>query len=219
MSAVSSQSSAISIRFTPGSISGFSADPQNGQNLLERFAVRNKEDTSRAHSFGQRSASPKFTRFKLPLPSPLSPPFPSPHSTLILERAQAELCTKKESTSTGGRGFVSRSCYDNFGHNCTSPTLPRGQSVLQRKVSVHFNPFTPKSGQFPGSTVLVHPTKFSRPLFLPSFNKRTHRIICLCGGYSRQDITLSLPGVINFKFPPQPHQRYNITQYGELGLS
>ena len=32
-------------------------------------------------------------------------------------------------------------------------------------------------------------------------------------------LTLSLPRVINFKFPLQPHQKYNITQYGELGFS
>ena len=31
--------------------------------------------------------------------------------------------------------------------------------------------------------------------------------------------TLSLPRVINIKFPLQPHQQYNITQYGELGFS
>ena len=32
-------------------------------------------------------------------------------------------------------------------------------------------------------------------------------------------VTPSLPRVINFKFPLQPHQKYNITQYEELGLS
>ena len=31
--------------------------------------------------------------------------------------------------------------------------------------------------------------------------------------------TLSLPRVINFKFPLQPHQKYDITQYEELGFS
>ena len=32
-------------------------------------------------------------------------------------------------------------------------------------------------------------------------------------------LTLSLPRVINVKFPLQPHQKYNITKYGELGFS
>ena len=32
-------------------------------------------------------------------------------------------------------------------------------------------------------------------------------------------ITLSLPRVIRVKFPLQPHQKYNITQYEELGFS
>ena len=32
-------------------------------------------------------------------------------------------------------------------------------------------------------------------------------------------VTLSLPGVINFKFPLQPHQKYYVTQYEELGCS
>ena len=31
--------------------------------------------------------------------------------------------------------------------------------------------------------------------------------------------TLSLPRVINIKFPLQPHQKYNITQYEEVGFS
>ena len=31
-------------------------------------------------------------------------------------------------------------------------------------------------------------------------------------------LTLSLPRVINFKFPLQPHQEYYITQYEELGF-
>ena len=31
--------------------------------------------------------------------------------------------------------------------------------------------------------------------------------------------TLSLPRAINIKFPQQPHQKYNITQHGELGFS
>ena len=34
-----------------------------------------------------------------------------------------------------------------------------------------------------------------------------------------RDLTLSLPRVINFKFPLQPHQKYYITHYGELGFS
>ena len=34
-----------------------------------------------------------------------------------------------------------------------------------------------------------------------------------------RDLTLSLPGVINFKFPPQPHWKYYIAQYEELGFS
>ena len=32
-------------------------------------------------------------------------------------------------------------------------------------------------------------------------------------------LTSSLPRVINFKFPLQPHQKYYITQYEELGFS
>ena len=32
-------------------------------------------------------------------------------------------------------------------------------------------------------------------------------------------LTLSLPRVINVKFPLQPHQKYYITQYEELGFS
>ena len=31
--------------------------------------------------------------------------------------------------------------------------------------------------------------------------------------------TLSFPRVINVKFPLQPHQKFNITKYGELGFS
>ena len=39
--------------------------------------------------------------------------------------------------------------------------------------------------------------------------------------YEQQDsaLTLPLPRVINVKFPLQPGQNYNITQYGELGFS
>ena len=33
------------------------------------------------------------------------------------------------------------------------------------------------------------------------------------------NLTLSLPRVINVKFPLQPHQKYYITQYEELGFS
>ena len=33
------------------------------------------------------------------------------------------------------------------------------------------------------------------------------------------NLTLSLPRVINFKFPLHLHQKYNITQYEELGFS
>ena len=36
---------------------------------------------------------------------------------------------------------------------------------------------------------------------------------------SEGEITLSLLRVINVKFPLEPHQKYNITQYGELGFS
>ena len=32
-------------------------------------------------------------------------------------------------------------------------------------------------------------------------------------------LTLSLPRVINLKFPLQPHQKYYITQYGEFDFS
>ena len=35
----------------------------------------------------------------------------------------------------------------------------------------------------------------------------------------RNDLTLPLPRVINFKLLLQLHQKYNITQYGELGFS
>ena len=35
----------------------------------------------------------------------------------------------------------------------------------------------------------------------------------------RLDLTLSPPRVIYFKFPLQPHQKYNITQYEELSFS
>ena len=34
-----------------------------------------------------------------------------------------------------------------------------------------------------------------------------------------QSLTLSLPRVIKLKFPLEPHQGYDITQYGELGFS
>ena len=33
-----------------------------------------------------------------------------------------------------------------------------------------------------------------------------------------EDLTLSLPRVINFKFPLQPHHKYYITQYGDLAF-
>ena len=36
---------------------------------------------------------------------------------------------------------------------------------------------------------------------------------------NRLYVTLSLPRVINIKFPLQPHQKYYITQYGQLGYS
>ena len=36
--------------------------------------------------------------------------------------------------------------------------------------------------------------------------------------YLKGTLTLSLSRVINFKFPPQPHQKYNITQYEKLGF-
>ena len=32
-------------------------------------------------------------------------------------------------------------------------------------------------------------------------------------------LTLSLPRVISFKFPLQPHQKYYTTQYEEIGVS
>ena len=35
----------------------------------------------------------------------------------------------------------------------------------------------------------------------------------------RDKLTLSLPRVINFKFPLRPHQKYCITQYQELDFS
>ena len=38
-------------------------------------------------------------------------------------------------------------------------------------------------------------------------------------GIKRILLTLPLPRVINLKFPLQPHQKYYITQYGELGFS
>ena len=37
--------------------------------------------------------------------------------------------------------------------------------------------------------------------------------------YTLSPSTLSLPRVINFKFPLQPRQEHCITQYGELGFS
>ena len=43
----------------------------------------------------------------------------------------------------------------------------------------------------------------------------------ICWTRNRDDdrLTLSLTRVINFKFPPQPRQKYCITQYEELGFS
>ena len=32
------------------------------------------------------------------------------------------------------------------------------------------------------------------------------------------ELTLSLPRVINLEFPLEPHQKYNIIQYEELGF-
>ena len=41
----------------------------------------------------------------------------------------------------------------------------------------------------------------------------------LIEAYETSVLTLSLPRVINVKFPLQLHQKYYITQYGELGFS
>ena len=38
-------------------------------------------------------------------------------------------------------------------------------------------------------------------------------------GLAARVLTLSLPRAINVKFPLQPHQKYYITQHGELGFS
>ena len=48
-----------------------------------------------------------------------------------------------------------------------------------------------------------------------AFNTFTPKFI----KYILPTLTLSLPRVINFKILLQPHQKYNITQYGELGFS
>ena len=37
--------------------------------------------------------------------------------------------------------------------------------------------------------------------------------------FQLETLTLSLPRVINLKFPLQPHQKYYITQYEEFGFS
>ena len=40
-----------------------------------------------------------------------------------------------------------------------------------------------------------------------------------CPAQVKVFLSLSLPRVINFEFPLQRHQKYHITQYGELGFS
>ena len=49
--------------------------------------------------------------------------------------------------------------------------------------------------------------------------KRTNKFMRLWTKAMRQQLSLSLLRVINVKFPLQPHQKYYITQYGELWLS
>ena len=40
-----------------------------------------------------------------------------------------------------------------------------------------------------------------------------------CWVSTNMSLTLSLPRVIIFKLPLQPHQNYNVTRYEELGFS
>ena len=54
----------------------------------------------------------------------------------------------------------------------------------------------------------------SRPTFTCKRARRDFRVAIKSGS-----LTLSLPRVINCKFPLQPHQKYYITQYEEFGFS
>ena len=56
---------------------------------------------------------------------------------------------------------------------------------------------------------LQRPQKYRNSLFLA---RRVAVAVLVC-------LTLSLPRVINFEFPQQPHQKYYITQYEDLGFS
>ena len=76
------------------------------------------------------------------------------------------------------------------------------------------------------SSLFFTPSSFITYLFLPSFSLHPFPIHCLICAvvsyifdfYLQCKFTRSLPRVFNFKFPLQPHQKYNITQCGELGL-
>ena len=50
-----------------------------------------------------------------------------------------------------------------------------------------------------------------------SLQKRPHRLTLVATDKTR--VTFSLPRVINVKFPLQPHEKYKVTQYEELGFS
>ena len=66
-------------------------------------------------------------------------------------------------------------------------------------------------------TILYHVVE----LFLPGrHDKRLTCFRCFVRYHAwTARLTLSLPRVINSKFPLQPHQKYYITQYEELGFS
>ena len=57
---------------------------------------------------------------------------------------------------------------------------------------------------------------FFRPFSHPPIHSSVHVPINSSTYFSVYLLTLSLPRVINFKFPLQLHQKYNITQYEEL---
>ena len=68
------------------------------------------------------------------------------------------------------------------------------------------------------------PTPSPHPYKLLSQSPRTAKLSVsieakYCVSWRSLDVTLSLPRVINVKFPLQPHQKCYVTQYGELGLS
>ena len=57
------------------------------------------------------------------------------------------------------------------------------------------------------------------PYFRPNPTCCMHFPPRTCKAADLAALTLSLLRVISFKFPLQPHQKYDITQYGELGFS